>query len=126
MSNRCEASRFVLNKGMDNEFFVKIKKNKSTMSIVIALSDTFTARLYNRDTNALVDTISLGSGIAVEDAANGVIKLMYPQTLVDTLISDRGPKVDEYYLKPTYRLAIECSTEDNGRFVANLDEVFVR
>ena len=126
MSNKCENSKFILNKGMINEFFIKIKKNKSTMSIVIKPSDTFTARLYNRDDNTLASTISLGSGITVHDASNGLLKLVYTQAVVGALISDRGPKVDDYYLKPTYRLAIECNTVDNGKFVANLSEVFVQ
>ena len=126
MSTKCPLTKFVLNKGVDNEFFIKIKKNKSTMAIVINPADTFTARLFNIDTGDLLSTISLGSGIEVEDASNGVIKLTYIKELIDTLDSDRGDKVDRYYLKATYRLAIECDTVDNGKFIANLNEVFVR
>jgi hypothetical protein len=116
----------VINKGVDNEFSIKIKKNGVTIPIVIAPSDTFTAYVYKLSDNTIVSTLSLGSGIVVEDANNGLIKLTYTQVVVDGLESERGPKEDAYYLRPTYRIALHCDTIDNGNFIANINEVYVR
>lgn len=124
-----DSNRFVINKGMNNEFIITIKQNDSTLPMVIAGTDTFTASLYKLDTKVKalsVNKTSTASGqITVYDAANGQIKITLSSTAVSALISERGDKVDKYYLKPTYRMAIDCNTTNNGSFVAKIASVYV-
>lgn len=124
-----DSNRFVINKGMNNEFIITIKQDDSTLPMVIAGTDTFTASLYKLDTKVKalsVSKTSTASGqITVYDAANGQIKITLSSAAVSALVSERGDKVDKYYLKPTYRLAIDCVTTNNGSFVAKLNNVYV-
>lgn len=118
-------SRFVINKAMNNEFIITIKKNDTILPLVIAPTDTFKLYLYKLEDNSLTTTLELGDGIEVYDDANGQIKVTMDQTLVDSLVSERGDRADFFYNKPTYRIAIECNTVDNGKFVAKVDKVYV-
>ena len=47
------------------------------------------------------------------------------QVLVDSLEIARGDRSDYYYEKPMYRIAIECNTVDNGKFVAKVNKVYI-
>ena len=108
---------------MTNEFVLTIKQNDSTLPMQIEATDTFVLKLFNLETQmAVVSTEGL---IAVHDASNGQIKLTLPSALVNTLVSARGDKADRYYLKPTYRMAIDCTTVNNGSFIAKVPFVYV-
>ena len=114
-------SKFVINKGMSNEFIITIKKTGSMLAMEISDTDTFEAKLLLAKDGSVVATIP----VSVEDAINGKVKLEISATIVDTLLVERGDKADNYYAKPLYRLAIDCDTENNGKFVAKLDKVYV-
>lgn len=113
-------SDFVLNKGLTNEFIITIKQQGSTDPMLIDVSDTFTTKLYFLGTNkeAAANIVT-----TVESAIGGKLKIVFND--VDGLVSERGEKVDRYYLKPTYRLAIDCKTLNNGNFIAKLPNVYV-
>lgn len=117
----CDTSKFVINKGMSNEFIITIKQNDSTLPMVIDNTDTFVAKLFELESN----TLKITTNATVNDAANGQIMITLSESEVDGLIAERGDKVDGYYLIPTYRLAIDCNTVNNGRFVAKISEVYV-
>ena len=128
--------KFIINKSLLNEFTLTIKQQDSTLPMVIDTSDTFTGHLYLLDTNVEVDAgivivpapyYGTGTGGVVTGPFydNGKITLTFDPTKVGTLVSQRGSKADRYYLKPTYRLAIECETVNNGSFVAKVDNVYV-
>ena len=53
------------------------------------------------------------------------IKIIMNDSMTSTLEKERGPKEDRYYLKPTYKIAIDCDTANNGHFVARLNNVYV-
>ena len=118
-------SNFTINKGMANEFIITIKKNDTILPIIISPTDTFKLYLYKLSNNALIETLELGSGIEVYDDANGQIKITMDQVLVDSLEIARGDRSDYYYEKPMYRIAIECNTVDNGKFVAKVNKVYI-
>ena len=125
----CTNDKFVINKGMNNEFIITIKQNDSTLPMTIDPTDTFNCKLYLLDTNEEVTSVSLtptsDGSIEVYDEANGQILIKLSSSLVEALISERGEKPDRYYLIPTYRLAIDCSTVNNGNFVAKINNVYV-
>ena len=121
-----DSNRFVINKGMNNEFIITIKQNDSTLPMVIESTDTFTVNFYNLETQKIEVSASTADGnVTVYDDANGQILISLAEDDVSTMISERGDKVDKYYLKPTYRMAIDCTTANNGNFVAKIASVYV-
>ena len=127
----CTTDKFVINRQMLNEFIITIKQNDSTLPMTIEDTDTFELSLFKLDTEELVATVNqtdnVNTGvISFYDKPNGQIKITLHNTLVDSLVSERGDKVDNYYLVPTYRLSIECTTANNGNFVASVDRVYVK
>ena len=126
----CTNDKFVINKGLTNEFTFTIKQNGSTLPMTIEASDTFEATLYKLEDNSVVGTVDMTDGangqLSVYDSANGQIMLVLKDALVSTLELERGSKADRYYAKPMYRVAIECKTVNNGNFIAKIDNVYVR
>ena len=121
-----DSNKFVINKGMNNEFIITIKQNDSTLPMVIELIDTFTVNFYNLETQKIEVSASTADGnVTVYDDANGQILISLAEDDVSAMVSERGDKVDKYYLKSTYRMAIDCNTVNNGNFVAKIASVYV-
>jgi hypothetical protein len=59
------------------------------------------------------------------DYLNGKIVLEISALETDPLLSELGSKADRYYVRPMYKLVIECDTANNGKFIAKVDEVYV-
>ena len=130
MATAKSVSNFTINKGLTNEFILTIKQNDTLLPMIIEYSDTFKLLLINLDTDQIESTIDMDDTkadgyISVYDDANGQIKIIMNSTLTDRLEKERGPKEDRYYLKPTYRMAIECNTMNNGNFVVKLKNISV-
>lgn len=118
----CDAIKFVISKGVDNTFIFTIKQDNSTLPMVIEAGDTFVADLVSLEDGS----IAIGSrALTVVDAPNGKVQLVLTEAEVDPLVSEKGSKVDRYYLRPTYKLVIDCSTVNNGDFIAKVPEVYV-
>lgn len=120
----CDVTKFTITKGSDNTFIFTIKQDNSTLPLIIEIGDTFTA-----------DLVTLGAGeeypqvtnkaLVVEDADNGKVSLKISEYDTCDLVTDKGGKVDRYYLRPTYKLTIACTTVNNGDFIAKVAEVYV-
>lgn len=115
-------NKFTITKGLDNSFSFTIKAQGSTLPLVIVdPGDTFTAELI-----ALSDgTVALSKALTIEDAANGLVSLVITSLESAALVSEKGSKTDRYYLRPTYKLVLDCSTTNNGDFIAKVPEVYV-
>ena len=121
---------FTINRRLKNEFILTIKQNDSLLPMIIEYSDTFKLTMLNRDTEVIeavldMDDTKSDGHIAIHNDANGQIKIVMNPALTSKLEKERGPKEDRYYIKPTYRIAIECDTLNNGNFVAKIDDVYV-
>ena len=130
MATAKSVSNFTINKGLTNEFILTIKQNDTLLPMIIEYSDTFKLLLINLDTDKIESTIDMDNTkadgfIDVYDDANGQIRVTMNPTLTDRLEKERGPKEDRYYLKPTYRMSIECNTMNNGNFVIKLKNISV-
>ena len=121
--------KFVIDRGMDNEYIITIKANGSTLGMQIEPTDTFEARLYRKCSDELVATIGMTEDnkgvVSVYQAPGGKIRILLKQALVDTLSVSKGDKVDGCYPKSEYRLNVICDTANNGKFTAKLANVFV-
>lgn len=121
------ANNFTINKDIQNEFIFTIKQNDSLLPMIIDLSDTFSLKIYDLDTDELFKEVNMTSSqdgiITIFDAANGQIKVVLNS---DPLFrKERGSKEDKYYLKPTYRILIEGTTVNNGLISAKVPFVYV-
>lgn len=121
------ANNFTINKDIQNEFIFTIKQNDSLTPMIIDLSDTFSFKIYDLDTDELFKEVNMTSSqdgiITVFDAANGQVKVVLNS---DPLFrKERGSKEDKYYLKPTYRILIEGTTVNNGLISAKVPFVYV-
>jgi len=120
----CDITKFVISKGSDNTFSFTIKQDNSTLALVIEVGDTFIANLINLETNVVYPQV-LDKALIVEDMANGKVQLLIPQADGVDLVVSKGPRVDRYYMRPTYKLIIDCVTVNNGSFIAKVAEVYV-
>lgn len=114
-------SKFVINKGMSNEFIITIKQNGSTLPMAIEAGDTFVTNLVKLSDGS----VAASPTTSVHDAPNGKIKIVFSQLQVDGLLAERGDRADYYYSKPMYKLVIDCDTVNNGKFVAKVAKVYV-
>ena len=114
-------SKFIINKGMSNEFIITIKQNGTTLPMVITGTDTFNVKLMKLKDG----TVVANPTVSVHDANNGKIKVVFSSDSVNGLEVSKGDKADGYYAKAGYRLMIDCSTANNGKFVAKVAKVYV-
>ena len=125
-----DTTKFVITKGIANEYYITIKQDDSTLPMVIEPTDTFEVKIFKLKDSALVATIGMTAGtdgqISVYDDANGKLKIVLSDALVTALVMERGDRADYYYSKPIYRLVIDASTVNNGDFIATIDKVYVR
>ena len=125
-----DTTKFVITKGIANEYYITIKQDDSTLPMVIKPTDTFEVKIFKLNDSALVATIGMTAGadgqISVYDDANGKLKVVLSDALVTALVMERGDRADYYYSKPIYRLVIDASTVNNGDFIATIDKVYVR
>jgi len=122
----CSATKFSITKGSDNTFTFTIKQDNSTLPLVIVGGDTFFATLSTL--GPIGDNypqVTLKALTVDGDGSAGRVNLVIPKADTENLITDIGDKVDKYYIRPTYKLLIECETVNNGNFIAKVQEVYV-
>ena len=121
--------KFVIDRGMDNEYIITIKANGSTLGMQIEPTDIFEVRLYRKCSDELVATVDMtenANGVVdVYQAAGGKIRILLKQALVNSLVASKGDKVDGCYPKSEYRINVICDTANNGKFTAKLANVYV-
>ena len=117
----CGVDRFVVTKGVDNNFIFTIKADSSTLPLQIEGSDTFSFKLIKLSD----DVPALEGSLVIEDTENGKVSLEITAAQASALESSKGDKADRYYLRPVYKLVLECSTVNNGDFLAKVYEVYV-
>jgi hypothetical protein len=116
-----EVARFTITKDLDNTFIFTIKADGSTLPMTIEAADTFYGRLINLEDGSVV----LNKSLSVLDALSGKVSLEITSIETSALVSEKGEKADRYYLRPVYKLIIDCDTENNGKFIAKVPEVYV-
>ena len=120
----CDVAKFTITKGIDNTFVFTIKADGSTLPMDV-LNGTYTATLYSLETQAAVAGLTNVALTKLTPTTNGKVSLTIPSATTATLTGERGSKVDRYYLKPVYKLVINCVGTDNGDFIAKVPEVYV-
>jgi hypothetical protein len=107
---------------LDNNFEFTIKAQGSTLPMVIVdPGDTFQATLIDLSDGST----ALTKALVITNAAGGKVSLTITSVEVSGLTGEKGSKTDRYYLRPTYKLVIDCSTTNNGDFIAKVPEIYV-
>ncbi len=117
----CDIARFTITKDLENTFVFTIKANGSTLPMAIEVGDTFQATLINLDDGATF----LTKPLVVTDAISGQVTLTLTSAETTNAVIDKGTKTDRYYLRPVYKLVIDCDTVNNGKFIAKVPEIYV-
>lgn len=117
----CDVAKFTITKDLDNTFVFTIKADGSTLPMEIVSTDTFTALLIGLETGNTV----LTKPLTVENSLSGKVGLLITAAETSSMLSDKGNKTDRYYLRPAYKLVIDCNTTNNGVFLAKVPEVYV-
>lgn len=120
----CDIPEFLISKGSENTFVFTIKQDNSTLPLTIVSGDTFVASLTAISDKAAYPGVT-NKTIPTVPSTDGKITLVITALETADLVVDRGPKVDRYYLRPTYILTIVCTTQNNGNFIAKVAEVYV-
>ena len=120
----CDVNKFTISKGSDNTFVFTIKQDNSTLPLVIEAGDTFFASLVSLEGNVPYPNVT-EKAMSVDNADNGKVSLTIPKEDTVDLEVKRGGEADRYYLRPTYKLTLDCSTVNNGDFIARVPEVYV-
>lgn len=118
----CDVAKFTITKGLDNTFVFTIKADGTTLPMTIDEgNDTFEAQLILLSD----DSVALTKSLTVTDASGGKVALTVTSAEAANLVTDKGSKTDRYYMRPTYKLTLDCSTTNNGDFIAKVPEVYV-
>ena len=118
----CDVAKFTITRGLDNTFVFTIKADGSTLPMVMTAEDTFSANLVELETGTSVLTKALTKDA---DLSSGKVYLTITAAENSALTVCKGSKTDRYYLRPTHKLVIDCSTTNNGDFIARVPEVYV-
>ncbi len=113
---------FVIPKGQDFEFSIKVIEKDSFLAQDLTNMSTAKFRLIKLDDSSLVTTIDM----VLVDATNGILKGSIANTVTSTLVLDRGSKEDGYYLKPVYQGSMTITFSDGTESINVLiDKILV-
>ena len=129
---------FIVPKGKEFRFNIKvIEKDSFLPQDVIALDEVnSTIKFLNPELGTCIVPVALDpiTITRVPDDAlitpntflNGIVAVVVPASYTEQMIVERGPKVDGYYLKPTYQGIFDLVfTDTTPNRVVVLDKVYV-
>ena len=128
-------SDFVVPKGKEFRFNIKVIEKDSFIAEDVTNLDLVNSsvKFMNAATMVCIDNTGIVVEIVPDDPLanpltylNGVVGVTVPSTITDIMEIDRGTKVDNYYLKPTYQMIIDLVfTDTTPSRVVVLDKVYV-
>lgn len=119
-------SDFIVPKGRDYVFTVKILDKDSFLPRDLATMTSIVVDFIDNTTNCSVDAQGAVIAYEVLDALNGLVKVTVPSVYTSLLTSERGDKVDGYYLKPVYKCVITVKFSDDSDVLSIIDKVYVQ
>ncbi len=99
---------FVIPKGKEFSFTIKVIEKDSFLAQDLTNMDTASLEIFGVEASCSMFTTAL----TVTDALNGLLEGTIPDTDTATLDVLRGPKEDNYYLKPGYQGTIVVTFTD--------------
>lgn len=120
-------SDIIIPKGLQFSFTILLRKRNSGEPVDVTNLDIAgsTVNLMQIDTMECIETSSIiiETSIPYED---GEINITVPPGVTSNMRSERGDKVDNYYIKPTYQLLVSLAfSDDTPDRVVLVDKVYV-
>jgi len=114
-------SDFIIPKGKDFEFTVTIMEKGTLLTQDVQNFDAINSSVQFRELatmtcvagNCTLEKIPDDATASPLTYKKGKIKVIVPNTLTTLMNTERGEKVDGYYLKPTYEGIITIGFSDN-------------
>lgn len=119
-------SDFIIPKGRDYVFTVKILDKDSFLPRDLTTMTSIVIDFVDNTTNCSVDAQGAVVSYTVINALNGLVKVTVPSAYTSLLTSERGDKVDGYYLKPVYKCVITAKFSDDSDVLSIIDKVYVQ
>ena len=126
---------FVIPKGKEFRFNIKVIEKDSFIPEDITNLDTINSSVKFMNSATMVCISNTGIVITkVPDDPlanpltylNGIVGVTIPSTVTSLMTIERGDKVDNYYLKPTYQMIVDLVfTDGTPSRVVVLDKVYV-
>jgi hypothetical protein len=126
---------FVVPKGKEFRFSIKVVEKDSFISEDITNLDTVNSsiKFMKPDTMVCIDNTGIVIEKVPDDSTanpltylNGIVGVTIPSTITALMEIERGDKVDNYYLKPTYQMIVDLVfTDATPSRVVVLDKVYV-
>ena len=128
-------ANLIIPKGKEFKFNIKVIEKDSFIAQDVANLNLSASSVKFMDSATLACINNTGTLIEIipDDPLanpltyfNGVVGVTIPSTVTTLMVSERGDKVDGYYLKPTYQMIIELVfTDGTPSRVVILDKVYV-
>ena len=125
----------IVPKGKEFKFNVKVIEKDSFIAQDVTNLDLIASTVKFMNSATMLCIASAGTIIELipDDPTatpltylNGMIGVTIPSTVTTLMVSERGDRVDGYYLKPTYQMIIELVfTDGTPSRVVVLDKVYV-
>ena len=103
-------AEFIIPKDKPYQFTVRVVAKDSFLAQDLTDMDTATFELIDYNTSCLYDAPV--AGVVQNDPLDGVLKFSLTDVYTGGLLTDRGPKVDGYYMKPTYQGVVTITFTD--------------
>ena len=126
---------FIVPKGKEFRFNIKVIEKDSFIPEDVTNLDTINSsvKFMNSATMVCIDNTGITIEIVPDDPLadpltylNGIIGVTVPSAITSLMEIERGDKVDNYYLKPTYQMIVDLVfTDDTPSRVVVLDKVYV-
>lgn len=128
-------ANLIVPKGKEFKFSVKVIEKDSFIAQDVTNLDLIASNVKFMNSATMLCIANTGTIIELipddplEDPLtylNGMIGVTIPSTVTALMVSERGDKVDGYYLKPTYQMIVDLVfTDDTPNRVVMLDKVYV-
>ena len=113
---------FIVPKGIDYTFTIKVMENESFIPHDLTTITAAKIDIIDIATSVKLFTVST---YVVVSAVEGTLKFVLPAVDTVNMLSARGDKVDDYYLKPTYQAVITITGSGFTEILSVIDKVYV-
>ena len=113
---------FTVPKGKDYTFTVKVMGYESFLPQDLTTLTSAKIDIIDISTSVKLFTVST---YTIIDAINGMLKFTLPAVNTAAMVSERGEKVDDSYLKPTYQAIITITGSGFTEILSIIDKVYV-
>jgi hypothetical protein len=115
-------TKFTITKGNKLDFYIIVKEAGTVSPLALAVGDTFSYTLIEKETG---NKFATNTTMSIIDGPNGKIKGTITAAVSGTLPMKVGMAEDGYLPRASMRLVVKGVTAAQGEFVAAIENVYV-